>query len=85
MRNKIAKRKRKEMLRNGAKITYFRKVLSREELADYDLTRRENDWGWIIRFEYNNHSYVAFGRDPLNTYKLALWCMEPDKYPEPKD
>ena len=84
MRNKIARRKRKEMLRLGAKITYLGKIFTREDLPRYGLTRSENN-EWRIHFEYKGFKYTAFGRDLLYLYKLALWCMEPDKYPEPID
>lgn len=64
MRRKIAKRKRRELLRRGAKI-------SRECWIKEPWWKRK-DIGYNVEFVYNGWKVMSCGDDELMAYRLAL-------------
>lgn len=68
MRKKFAMRKRRELLRRGAKIIH-------ESFISEPGWRREN-CGYSVEFQYEGWICVCSADDMLEAYKDALWMIE---------
>lgn len=67
MRRKIAKRLRRECLRNGIRIT--KEVVIRE--PDW----KKKDWGYEINFVYRGWKMWCCGHDILQAWRDAKWTI----------
>ena len=68
MRRKIAKRKRRELLRYGATI------LEEGWIREPGWSRK--DIGYGINFQYREWNCSCAGRDELEAYQDALWIIK---------
>lgn len=74
MRNKIAMRWRREVLRRGAEILSEGMVFSKRELHERGYVRRDN--GYRVKVKYKRNIYSVADDDMLKCYKLLSWCMD---------
>lgn len=71
MRRKIAKKRRKILLRCGAKIT-------NEHWIKCSWIRKQ--CGYSVDFNYKGYNFMCAGFDELDTYKMALDCLTDEEF-----
>lgn len=77
MRAKIAKKLRRDALREGAVIVREGMVFNKQEMRKYNFPRKSN--GYSVTAEYNDFKLHACGDDILDAYRNLLWMMD-DEY-----
>lgn len=80
MRAKIAKRLRRDALREGAVIIREGMVFNKQEMRDYNIRRKSN--GYSVTAKYRGWEIHACGDDMLDAYRSLLWMMDDDGFYE---
>ena len=66
MRKKIAKRRRRDILRQGWEIT-------KEEWVRYDDNQKDDRF--CVTVSGQGYFILGAGLDPLDAYQSVLWCI----------
>lgn len=78
MRKKFAKRWRREALCRGALISREGRILTKQEIADNHLKKRDAGFGIVAKCD--GESYYIAGYDALDAYRLLAKMLEEDSW-----
>lgn len=78
MRKKIAKRWRREAMRRGAIILREGPILTKQELAEENISKRHR--GFCVVAKYHGWEHHVVGLDALDAYRIFVQELDDEEF-----